>query len=76
MGRAHPEHQHDRVGDCRRVRRDHRHSCRVAAGPQKQKVTLMSAIAYLSVGLGSITIGEAAILMLLCIVVVKRARGR
>ena len=36
----------------------------------------MSAIAYLSVGLGSITLGEAAILMLLIVVAVKLARRR
>lgn len=36
----------------------------------------MSAIAYLSVGLGSITIGEAAILTLLIVVAVKLARRR
>jgi hypothetical protein len=36
----------------------------------------MSAIAYLSVGLSSITIGEAAILTLLIVVAVKLARRR
>jgi hypothetical protein len=36
----------------------------------------MSAIAYLSAGLGSITIGEAAIITMLCIVMVKLARRR